>query len=153
MLYPIDAYDKHGGLKPSTMLWLSLAFSAKAWVVFIMAGVSRNQGTQLLELIYPVRETLYVGLAFGLPAIGLMWLSGQRHKNNKLVNYLWRHGRTILLATYLTDVILQLYHLVLTQGSFSWLVGINLLLTLWLLLYLYRSSRVKNTFADKPIER
>lgn len=153
MLYPIDAYDKHGTLKPSKMLWLALTFSAKAWFVFVMAGASREQGAQILTIFYPYRDSLYIGMAMGLPAILLMWLSGQRYKNKKIMNILWQHGKKLLLAAYLTDCLLQLYHLSLTQGAFSWTRAIIMLLTLWFSVYLIRSTRVQNTFADKPVER
>jgi len=153
LLYPIDAYDKYGLLKPSAMLWLTLAFSAKAWVVFMMAGASREQGARILELLYPLRENLYFAMAIGLPALLLMWLTGQRYKNKKLINRLWQHGKTILLAAYMTDCALQVYQLSLIDGAFSWTQAVNLLLTLWLSAYLARSTRVRNTFADKPLER
>ncbi|MCG3862459.1 MULTISPECIES: DUF2919 domain-containing protein [unclassified Photobacterium] len=148
MLYPIDAYDQHGQLKINTMLWFVLLFNAKAWLVFIMAGVSRTQGGELLELIYPIRDVLYIGMAIGSPAIFLMWLSGQRNKNNKLIHFLWRQGKRVLLAVYSFDFIMQIYHLVISHGEFSWIRATTLLLTAWLGLYLLRSSRVKDIFAD-----
>ncbi|MGF1726674.1 DUF2919 domain-containing protein [Photobacterium nomapromontoriensis] len=150
MLYPIEAYDKHGLLKPSAMLWLCMLFSAKAWIVFIMAGASRQHGAEVLEILYPLRESLYLAMVIGLPAVILMWLAGHRHKNNKLTNSVWRHGKFILLLTYTIDCVLQMYQLILTHGAFSWTRAVSLLLTIWLGCYLYRSSRVRNTFADKP---
>ncbi|ELR65158.1 membrane protein [Photobacterium marinum] len=153
MLYPIDAYDKHGLLKPSAMLWLTLIFNAKAWIIFVMAGASREQGAQVLEILYPVRNNLYFAMVMGLPALFLMWVTGQRHKNKKLINALWRRGKSILLAAYMTDCALQVYQLTLLNGAFSWSRAITLLITVWLGLYLIRSTRVRNTFADQPLER
>lgn len=150
MLYPIEAYDKHGLLKPSGMLWLALAYSAKAWLVFLMAGASRTQGAQILEVIYPHREHLYLAMGMGLPAMLLMWLSGQRHKKNQWITAIWQQGKWILLLAYLADGLAQLYQLVLSQGAFRWPLAVNLLLTLWISAYLLRSTRVRNTFADQP---
>lgn len=147
LLYPINAYDDHGQLKLNKMLWLVLIFNAKALVIFVMAGVSRTQGGQLLELIYPLRDTLYIGMVLGTPALLLMWLSGQRNNNNKVIHYLWQHGKKLLIAAYSIDFALQIYHLVLSQGAFSWVRASTLLLTVWLGLYLVRSSRVKDVFA------
>ena len=147
LLYPINAYDDHGQLKLNKMLWLVLIFNAKALVIFIMAGVSRTQGGELLELIYPLRETLYIGMVLGSPALLLMWLSGQRNNNNKVTHYLWQQGKKILIAAYSIDFALQIYHLVLSQGAFSWVGALTLLLTAWLGLYLVLSSRVKDVFA------
>ncbi|MGF1685995.1 DUF2919 domain-containing protein [Photobacterium japonica] len=152
MLYPIEAYDKHGLLKPSAMLWLCLWFSAKAWIVFVMAGASRQHGAQVLEILYPLPENLYLAMGLGLPAVIFMWLAGYRHKNNKVINWVWQRGKSVLLLSYTIDCALQVYQLVLTHGEFSWTRALSLLLTLWLGFYLYRSSRVRNTFADKPLE-
>lgn len=148
MIYPIDAYDQHGQLKINTMLWCVLLFNAKAWLVFIMAGVSRTQGGDLLALIYPIKDTLYLGMAIGSPAIALMWLSGQRNNNKKWINILWRQGKYTLLAAYIVDFVVQIYHLMISHGAFHWLRAITLLLTVWLSLYLLRSSRVRDIFAD-----
>lgn len=146
LLYPINAYDDHGQLKLNKILWLVLIFNAKAWIVFIMAGVSRTQGGQLLELIYPLKDTLYIGMVLGSPALLLMWLSGQRNKKNKVIHYLWQHGKKLLIAAYSIDFALQIYHLVLSEGAFYWVRALTLLLTVWLGLYLVRSSRVKDVF-------
>ena len=135
------------------MLWLSWLFSAKGWVVFIMAGASRQHGAQVLEVLYPLPDNLYLAMLLGLPALIYMWMAGYRYKNNNVINFVWLRGKWILLLSYTTDCLLQLYQLVLTQGAFSWTRAISLLLTFWLGGYLLRSSRVKNTFADKPVER
>ncbi|MDV5171170.1 DUF2919 domain-containing protein [Photobacterium rosenbergii] len=153
MIYPIDAYDKHGLLKPSAMLWLCWLFSAKGWVIFVMAGASRQQGAQVLEILYPLRENLYLAMLIGLPALIYMWMAGYRHKNKKLINFVWLHGKGILMLSYATDCVLQMYQLMLTHGAFSWTRAVSLLLTFWLGGYLLRSSRVRNTFVDKPVER
>nr|WP_249199131.1 DUF2919 family protein [Photobacterium sp. GJ3] len=59
-MYSIDAYNSHGQLKPSALLWLSFLFSARGWGVFMMAGASQAQGAQLLQLFFPHAENLYL---------------------------------------------------------------------------------------------
>ncbi|WP_120510235.1 DUF2919 domain-containing protein [Photobacterium salinisoli] len=147
-MYSIDAYDSNGLLKPSGLLWLCMLFSARGWGVFVMAGVSRAQGAELLQLFYPHTENLYFLMGIGLPALCLMWLSGLRHKNNKMINVAWRYGRYILLSVYVLDLVLQVYQLTLLRGAFSWPVAVTLLATIWLMAYLVRSSRVRHTFAN-----
>ncbi|MGO3799245.1 MAG: DUF2919 family protein, partial [Vibrio casei] len=48
MRYAIEEYDKNGYLKPSVWLYLGWLLLAKAWVVFVIAGASRDVGTRLL---------------------------------------------------------------------------------------------------------
>ncbi|GAJ75577.1 membrane protein [Vibrio sp. JCM 18905] len=37
----------------------------RSWVVFAMAGVSRDSGSKLLAIVYPDSSTLYLGVGYG----------------------------------------------------------------------------------------
>ncbi|WP_241626461.1 DUF2919 family protein [Rosenbergiella epipactidis] len=62
------------------LLWAILLYQARAWILLIMAGASRQQGDTLLRLFVPDPSTLYIGLALGLPALLCMALSGYRQR-------------------------------------------------------------------------
>lgn len=143
MRYPIEHYDKHGFLKAPIWLWLGWFFLAKAWVVFVVAGVSRESGGKLLELIYPIRETLYIGLAMGFPSILMMWLIGFRHPDRPWVNRVmcYARGTTLLLA--LCHFALVVYQIVLSGHQFSWAHSISAVILIWFILFLVQSKRVK----------
>ena len=147
MIYPIEHYDKNGLLKLPKMWWLACLFSAKAWAIFVMAGVSRQQGADLLALFYPIHQTLYLGMGIGVPSLMYMWLSGHRTHSQVWVLWLWNQGRKALLIAYGFDLGLQLYHLQQTQGEFQWGIAIQLLLTIWFLWYLIKSQRVRAIFS------
>ena len=46
-------YDAHGRLRLPLLFWLVLLLQARTWVLFVIAGASREQGTALLNLFYP----------------------------------------------------------------------------------------------------
>ena len=50
--HPAD-YDGHGHLRLPFLFWLVLLLQARTWVLFVIAGSSREQGTALLNLFYP----------------------------------------------------------------------------------------------------
>lgn len=49
---PAD-FDTHGRLRLPFLFWCVLLLQARTWVLFLMAGASRQQGDALLNLFYP----------------------------------------------------------------------------------------------------
>ncbi len=146
MRYSIERYDVHGYLKAPKLLWLGWFFLSKAWIVFVMAGASRESGPKILALIYPDHTMLYLGLAMGLPSIALMWLLGLRHPDKKWAVAITRWGREITLLTTIAQFSQTAYHVYLQHGSFYWVTALSLLILLWLALYVYNSRSVKDCF-------
>ena len=77
------------------LLWVILLFQARAWLLLVMAGASRQQGDTLLRLFVPDTSTFFVGLAMGLPALLCMVLSGYRQRFPRV----WWVCRYVLLAS------------------------------------------------------
>ena len=61
-------YDAHGRLRLPLLFWLVLLLQARTWVLFVIAGASREQGTALLNLFYPDHDNFWLGLIPGIPA-------------------------------------------------------------------------------------
>ena len=55
-------YDAHGRLRLPLLFWLVLLLQARTWVLFVIAGASREQGTALLNLFYPDHDNFWLGL-------------------------------------------------------------------------------------------
>ncbi|MTH45926.1 DUF2919 domain-containing protein [Intestinirhabdus alba] len=75
--HPAD-YDGHGRLRLPLLFWGVLLLQARTWVLFVIAGASREQGSALLNLFYPDSENFWLGLLPGLPAVLAFLLSGRR---------------------------------------------------------------------------
>ncbi|MGF1763647.1 DUF2919 domain-containing protein [Aliivibrio kagoshimensis] len=146
--FSFDSYDEHGSVKPPIWLWAGWFLLSRAWVVFIMAGASRDKGAELLALFYPNHDVFYVGLALGFPAVLLMWLQGVKNKQYAFIDRIWRFGRGITLIILLIDIVMVINPLLLNHGRFHWATAVTLLLQGWFLLFLYRSKRVKATFKE-----
>lgn len=119
MRYSIEQYDSQGFLKAPIWLWLGWLFLNRAWVMFVMAGVSREQGSHLLSLIYPDHSLLYVGLAMGAPALALMWLITLRSSQRQWVNQIVAQGRAISLFVVIGQFVQTAFHVYLQQGLFT----------------------------------
>ncbi|STH36836.1 inner membrane protein [Escherichia coli] len=57
---------------------LCYCFRRETWVLFVIAGASREQGTALLNLFYPDHDNFWLGLIPGIPAVLAFLLSGRR---------------------------------------------------------------------------
>ncbi|USD65956.1 DUF2919 domain-containing protein [Vibrio sp. SCSIO 43136] len=152
MRYPIEQYDKHGFLKPPIWLWLGWLFLAKAWIVFVIAGVSRESGSQLLEMIYPIRESLYIGLWLGLPSIVMMWLIGLRHPERRWINRMMSASRGLTITITILHLGLIILQIVRTNHVFSWSVAVSGVILVWFLLFLINSKRVKTCLSSMSLE-
>jgi hypothetical protein len=73
-----------------------LLLQARTWVLFVMAGASRQQGDALLNLFYPDHDAFWLGLLPGVPAVLAFLLAG-----DALRFRLWRWLRGLLILAQL----------------------------------------------------
>ncbi|MGF1773490.1 DUF2919 domain-containing protein [Vibrio wakamikoensis] len=147
MRYGIEQYDQHGLLKTPILLWLGWAFLIRAWVVFVVAGASRQEGSTILQYVYPNHTMLYLGLAMGLPIVVGMWLVGLRKSDSTNTNFIVSQLKPVTLFI----VILQLAHTVylvdLQHWQFTWTNAVTLVSLIWFAIYLVNSRRVADSLA------
>lgn len=96
-------FDPHGRLRLPLMLWGVLLLQARTWVLFVMAGASREQGSTLLNLFYPDHDLFWWGLLPGLPAVLVFLFSGRRQHYPRL----WPLLRGLLIAAQLALLVWQ----------------------------------------------
>ncbi|MDK9738539.1 DUF2919 family protein [Vibrio sp. D404a] len=147
MRYSLEQYDKHGFLKAPILLWLGWLFLAKALVVFVVAGASRESGTKILEIVYPDHQMFYVGIALSLPSVLLMWLFGLRSPERPRINFIVSWGRWVTLVAVFSQFAHTVYLVYLDNGWFHWSNGVTLMLLLWLFIYIVKSDTVRDCFA------
>ncbi|MGO1297891.1 MAG: DUF2919 domain-containing protein [Vibrio sp.] len=145
--YPLEHYDQHGFLKTPIWLWLSWFWLAKAWIVLVMAGATRQHGADILAVCYPVRMHFYYELALGVPAVIMMWWVHFRHPERKVMTkWVHRLTRHITLLDVIAQVSLGVYYVIQQHGRFEWFNGMSLLFLLWMMLYVCNSRRLKACF-------
>ncbi|WAD31245.1 DUF2919 domain-containing protein [Citrobacter braakii] len=94
--HPSD-YDAHGRLRLPFLFWCVLLLQARTWVLFVIAGSSREQGSTLLNLFYPDHDAFWLGLLPGVPAVLAFLLSGRRF----VFPVVWRWLRGLLILAQL----------------------------------------------------
>ena len=90
---PVD-FDAHGRLRLPFLFWCLLLLQARTWVLFLLAGASRDQGDVLLNLFYPDHSLFWIELLPGVPAVFAFLLSVRRHVYPRV----WRVLRPVLIV-------------------------------------------------------
>lgn len=99
---PAD-FDAHGRLRLPLLFWCVLLLQARTWVLFLMAGASRQQGDAILNLFYPDHDRFWLGLLPGVPAVLAFLLSGYRQRLPRA----WRAMRWLLVLSQLLLLLWQ----------------------------------------------
>lgn len=137
-------YDSHGHLRLPILFWLVLLLQARTWVLFVIAGASREQGTALLNLFYPDHDNFWQGLLPGIPAVLAFLLSGRRNAFPRI----WHMLYALLIVA---QVVLLCWQPVLWFNG-SPVNGIGLTLVVMdcvALLWLLTNPRLRACFANE----
>ncbi len=131
LIFSPDDYDAKGQLRLPLAFWAILLLQARTWVLFVMAGASRQQGASLLELFYPDSHAFWLGLGSGIPAALGLLLTGYRQRFPRL----WQAWRWVLMLTLAGMLLLQVF--TLWQGEQAsplsiLFTGFDLLALVWL---------------------
>lgn len=128
-----------GNLRLPAVFWRILLLQALTWLLFVMAGASRQQGASLLELFYPDHQAFWIGLGLGVPAALGLVLTGYRQRFAQL----WRYWRWVLCLTLLATIFQQPWQ---EDGPLSPLVVLFTFMDLSGLFYLLFSRRMRDCF-------
>ena len=136
-----DDYDHHGALRLPLWFWSVLVLQARTWILFVMAGASRQQGEGLLQLFYPDSPRFWYGIMLGLPAALAFLLAPRRHQWPRL----WRTWRWGLCFSLLAALSGSLFNLWQQADNQPLLEAILVLLDALALACLLLSERLKAT--------
>lgn len=135
-------YDVHGRVRLPFLFWCVLLLQARTWVLFVVAGASRDQGNTLLSLFYPDHDNFWLGLLPGVPAVMAFLLSGRRQYFPRV----WNSLRWLLV---LAQVVLLVWQPLLwfygepLSGIGITLVVVDIVALIWLL----TNPRLRASFA------
>ncbi len=159
-LYDFTEYDKYLCLKPSAELWLVMLYLLRPFIILLVTRMLSHvaPGVKDVEnlryLLYPDDLSLLVALLAAVPVLIFLYgLSKRKPGAGVLVRRLWKNGANLLAAAAILNV--PIVFAPLLTGS---LTRIHLLgwvqagLAIVITGYLYSSRRVRDTFADFPVE-
>ncbi|OOE70221.1 hypothetical protein BZG14_00720 [Salinivibrio sp. IB282] len=141
-----DHFDDKGYIKAPQIAVLCLLLLSRAWWLLAMAGVSREQGSELLALVYPDTSAFYLSLVIGLVSLALLLLVGNCDKAPEWLTQHWHLGYWWVWLLWTWEAYQVAHTLTMTGGRFDWLLALHGLWLVWASLYWLRSRRVKRFF-------
>lgn len=98
------------------MLYLTLAYLLKGYVIWVMSLSYRQDPAALLNIFYPNRQDFYDTLIVGIPAIICAIIFSVRRVNMpKIIEWSWFKIRWFLIASTLIQLGLSFW-----KGNVSW---------------------------------
>jgi len=151
-LYALKNYTESGDLKAPSLFFYILLFLSRTWMLLLISIVSQQTGQKLLFLFYPEKIHFYYGLALGALPLIVFLISGRRFVKDGWAMRYWPMCFYLILISVLGDLILQLYYLYLTHFSYSVTSSIQLVITMWSLMFILKSQQLKDVFKanNKP---
>lgn len=152
-LYDLDAYTDEGTLKIALTLWLVMAYLGRHLLFIVIGGLSTFAGRKFSAsaIDYSPLFSNDMLLLASLPAIVVIVIAFRRVPSaGEVVRKIWRNGRSILVASVILDLLIlwmispkQLLAITALQVAF-------VIVDVYVLIYLFRSARARDTFADFP---
>jgi len=150
-IYGLDDYDSYNSLKMSPALWFWVVFSMRHGLLLLGLSItSFSHSTDLMNEF--TSETHWAYFLCGIPGVLLLIATINRlPKAGKVMRRIWYSGRNLLASSLALHLIVSL-NFVLTKPNWQLSApqAIFFLFDVIGFIYLYRSQRVKDVFADFP---
>lgn len=149
----MNAYTDDGALKVALTLWLVMAYLGRNLLFVFIGGVSTFAGRRFSSSAtdYSPLFSNEMLLLASLPAIIVIVAAFRRVPSaGAVARKIWRNGRWILIAAVILDLMIVWMISPRQPHAISTLQVAFVILDVYALIYLFRSSRVRDTFADFP---
>ncbi len=152
--YNIPDFDKYLCLKLNSALWLVLLFLLRSYLILIASIVNRRDPMALINLIYEDRLPMSLSAFASIPSLLVVyaWVKRKPGAANP-VRWIWNHGSLLLSGSALLNcfVVFLPVFMGLTH-EISIIAWVQFAIAVLIIIYLFTSQRVKDTFADFPDE-
>ena len=158
-VYPFAAYDKYMSLKLDSNLWFIIVYFLRPFLLKVTTiqmgrGAKSDSVSGLKDLVYPNDFGFFLAFVATIPVLLLVFAYAKRKPGaSEFVLSLWRNGRNLLVAAAVLNIIVIfipfLANITHSINIYGW--G-QLALAVAIIVYLYSSKRVTDTFADFPEE-
>lgn len=152
--YDLSDFSDDGTLKVPFTLWVALAFLARHVLLLLMGGVSSfvmsRRGIDTGGFIEIYSSPLF--LLASLPAVAVLVAALRRNPQaGRATRAIWRNGRLLSSTAAALDIGILLSRALFASLSVTGFVVAMTFLDVYVLVYLLRSVRVKDTFEDFPV--
>jgi hypothetical protein len=157
LLYTPDDYNQHGVLHVPFFLALTSLYLLKHWFIalFSVMKITSDAKSMIgsLVLFLPSAEHSSSLLLYAcLPAILVTFSMARRNPKNRstFLRWVWQRGRLFLLSSLLLEIGLLIFYIMLGIKKLDEVLLMFLYIDVILMIYLIRSQRVRDVFAEFP---
>ena len=156
-VYSFKDYDQYLSLKPGMGFWLVAVFFLRPYLLKLSSfqigrGAKTKAVSRLYELVYPDDFGFFLAIVATVPVVLLFFALAKRKPDApELVRKIWRHGVQLLVVAAILNIIVVFIPIVIGRMHGIHLLDIaQLVIAVLILVYIFRSVRLKDTFADFP---
>ena len=156
-VYPFTAYDKYMSLKLDSNMWLIVVYFLRPFIMKVSTiqmgrGAKSDSVRGLKDLVYPNDFGFFLAFIATVPVLILIFAYAKRKPGaSDLIQSIWRNGRNLLVAAAAVNIIVIFVpffiHLTHSINVYGW--G-QLAAAVGIIIYLFQSKRVTDTYADFP---
>jgi hypothetical protein len=153
-LYGPSSFDEDMCLKPPLLLWIAVAYLARAILLPIVIGIGHFSGVD--ERAFSVLRPLWStdALAPAAAALPLLYAMLRRAPTAAdATRWIWARGRVFLGASAALDATLSCFHFLHDSGDSQFVLMSGAALDAYFLVYILGARRVRDTFTDFPPPR
>ena len=158
-VYDFKDYDKYLSLKINFELWLIIAWFLRPVILKISTiqmgrGPKSDSVSGLKDLVYPHDFGFFLAFLTMIPVVLVIFAYMKRKPDAPdYIRTLWRYSGKLLLLTAALNVVVVFVPLILDLGYKINLLGWGqLAIAAYIIFYLLTSRRVRDTFADFPVD-
>lgn len=159
-VYSFKEYDQYICLKPPAEFWLIALFFFRPYLLklssfqFGRGGVKTGAVSRLYEIVYPDDFGFFLAIVATVPMLLLFFALAKRKPGApELARKIWHNGIMFLALASILNVVVIFIPIFIGRVHGIHILDIAQLLAVALIIvYLFRSVRLRDTFADFPAE-
>ena len=153
--YGPEYWDKHGAYRTPLAFHLTLLVLLRSYFIWIIAALSRRPDLDIMSLFFKAKSDFFTAIAIAaialLPAVIFCLRRPQENAiSAKRLASIWRFMRWPLILCAITDLSWLTHQAAHSHYQFSLFLASQMVLVLWVLLYLLKSRYLSVFFNDWP---
>ncbi|MBD1584797.1 DUF2919 domain-containing protein [Pseudoalteromonas sp. S16_S37] len=149
--YGPEYWDKYGVYRTPIAFNLTLVVLLRAYLLWIFSAVARRPDLDLMSIFFESKTHFFVALGIGsIALIPTVIFSLRRPSSSKRLAKYWRFMRWPLLLAAIADLAWLTIQASQSHYQFSMLIAVQMVMLLWVILYLLKSKYLSYFFNDWP---
>jgi hypothetical protein len=150
--YPFSAYDRYLCLRLTTGAWVVMAYLLRPYVIMTLSLANRQDRWGLINLMYQDRLAMALSAMAAVPVFFVIYAFVKRKPGvTGMARNIWHKGYALIMISLLLNIIIVFVPMLTGKSeSVSHAGMMQLAITVFMIVYIVTSQRVRDAFADYP---